>query len=96
MATIVRTPMPAEPLYAPNTDELPTVKAQLDAMRESLSKTEIIANDLGDIFGFCATEVAGKPQVFYCTCTDAEGKGPGLMLWEGTGKARVIGYFPEE
>jgi|GEM_PF-2498713 len=45
---------------------------------------------------FCATDVAGKPRVFYCTRTDAEGKGPGLMLWEGAGKARVIGYFPEE
>ena len=96
MAAIVRTPMPAKPLYAPNTNDFPTVRMQFDAMSASLSKTEIIVDDLGDIFGFCATEVAGVPRLFYCTRTDVEGKGPGLMLWEGTGKARAVGYFPEE
>ncbi|MCB1276156.1 hypothetical protein [Prosthecobacter sp.] len=93
MATIVRTPMPARPLYAPSSDDFPTVKAQLEAMAQSLTKTEILIEDLDDTFGFCATEIGGRPRVFYCTRTDAEGKGPGLMLWEGTGKARAIGHF---
>ncbi len=96
MATLLRTPMPAKPLHAPDADDFPTVKAQLDAMKQSLTQTQIIADDLGDVFGFCATEVAGKPQVFYCTRTEAEGKGPAMLLWEGAGQARVIGYLPQE
>lgn len=96
MATILRTAMPAKPMYAPGDGDFPTVKNQLDAMNVSLTTTQIIADDLGDIFGFCATEVNGKPRVFYCTRTDAEGKGPGMLLWEGEGPARVIGYLPQE
>lgn len=96
MATLLRVPMPAKPLYAPGEGDFPTVKDQLDAMKQSLTKTEIIADDLGDIFGFCATEVAGKPRLFYCTRTDAPDKGPAMLLWEGAGEARVIGYLPEE
>ncbi|MFN0080016.1 MAG: hypothetical protein ACKVY0_26420 [Prosthecobacter sp.] len=96
MATLLRTPMPAKPLYAPGEGDFPTVKNQLDAMTHSLTKTQIIADDLGDVFGFCATEVAGKPRVFYCTRTEAEGKGPAMLLWEGAGQARIIGYLPTE
>lgn len=96
MATLLRTPMPAKPLYAPGEGDFPTVKNQLDAMTHSLTKTQIIADDLGDVFGFCATEVAGKPRVFYCTRTEAEDKGPAMLLWEGEGQARIIGYLPAE
>lgn len=98
MATLLRTPLAAKPLYVPtpNMDSFPTVKEQLDAMNHSLSQTQIIADDLGDVFGFCATEVAGQPRVFYCTRTEAEGKGPAMFLWEGDGQARIIGYLPQE
>lgn len=96
MTTLLRTAMPAKPLYAPGDGEFPTVKNQLDAMTHSLGKTQIIADDLGDVFGFCAAEAAGRPRVFYCTRTEAEGKGPAMLLWEGEGPARVIGYLPQE
>lgn len=96
MTTLLRTAMPAKPMYAPGEGDFPTVKNQIDAMIHSLTRTQIIADDLGDIFGFCATEVGGKPRVFYCTRTEAEGKGPGMLLWEGEGPARVIGYLPLE
>lgn len=96
MAAILRSPMPASPLFAPNQGEFPTVKAQLDAMKESLNKAEIIADDLDEVFGFCAIEVDGPPRVFFCTRTGAEGKGPAMMLWEGVGKPRPIAYFPAE
>jgi len=96
MAALMRTPMPAKPLYAPGEGEFPTVKDQIHAMTDSLTKTQIIADDLGDIFGFCATEVAGKPRLFFCTRTEAEGKGPAMLLWEGEGPARIIGYLPTE
>lgn len=95
MATLLRTPMPAKPLYAPSSGDSPTAKDQLDAMTRSLSKTQVIADGLDDVFGFCATEVAGKPRLFYCTRTEAEGKGPAMLLWEGAGEARVIGYLPQ-
>jgi hypothetical protein len=95
MATILRIPMPAKPLYAPNQDDFPTLEAQVDAMIQSLSHVEIITDDLENAFGFCATEVDGIPRVFFCSRTGVEGKGPAMMLWEGTGEARVIGYFPE-
>lgn len=96
MSTIVRMPMPEKPLYSPDTEEFPTVKQQLDAMRDALTGTEIIADDLGDIFGFCATETGGVTRLFYTTLTDAEGKGPAMMLREGDGETRVIGYLPAD
>jgi len=64
-------------------------------MSYSLNKTEVIADGLDHVDGFCATEVGGKPRLFYCGDAD-ENKGPALMLWEGAGEPRVIGHLPKE
>jgi hypothetical protein len=95
MAAILRTPMPAKPLYAPTSGDSPSSKDQLDAMSHSLNKTEIIADDMEFAAGFCATEVEGKPQVFYYGDAD-EDKGLAMMLWDGAGKPRVIGHLPKD
>lgn len=95
MATIMRTPLPARPLYAPTSGDSPSSKDQLDAMSNSLNKTEIIAEDMEFAAGFCATEVDGRPRLFYCGDAE-EDKGPALMLWEGAGKPRVIGHLPKD
>ena len=93
MAAIMRTPMPAKPLYAPTSKDSPTTKDQLDAMAQSLNKTEIIVDGLDHADGFCATEVDSRPRLFYVG--DAEDdKGYALMLWEGSGQPRVIGHLP--
>lgn len=95
MASIVRTPMPAKPLYAPGSEETPSTKDQLTAMSHALSKTEIITEDSEHVDGFCAIEVGGKPRLFFCGDVE-EDKGPALMLWEGAGKPRVIGHLPQD
>lgn len=93
-ATLVRVPMPAAPLYTHETQDYPTVQAQLDAMSGSLAKAQILVDGLGDVSGFCASQVDGQPRMFYCTQTEAEGKGPAMFLWEGKGEPRIIGYLP--
>ena len=93
MASIMRTPIPAKALYSPASNDLPSTKDQLDAMSQSLNKTEIIVDGLDRVNGFCACEVDGKPRLFYCANDD---KGPAMMLWEGSGQPRVIGYLPQD
>ncbi len=95
MAAIMRLPMPARPLYAPTSEDSPSLKDQLDAMSRSLNQTEVIADDMEFAAGFCATEVRGRPRVFYYGDAD-EDKGLGMMLWEGAGKPRLIGHLPQE
>jgi len=95
MAAILRTPMPAKPLYSPTSKDSPTTKDQLDAMAQSLSKTEIIVDGLDHADGFCACEVGGKPRLFYVGDADDD-KGYALMLWEGSGQPRVIGHLPRD
>ena len=95
MAAILRTPMPAKPLYAPTLGDLPTTQDQLDAMSHALNKTEIIVDGLDHADGFCACEVGGKPRVFYVGDSDDD-KGYALMLWEGSGQPRVIGHLPRD
>lgn len=96
MTGILRMEMPAKPMYAPASDDSPSVQSQLSAMHGALSKTEVLNEDLGDAFGFCATEAGGKPLFFYCDRTDAEGKGPAMFLWDGKSQPRIIGYLPPE
>jgi hypothetical protein len=95
MASILRTPMPAKPLYAPGSSDTPSTNDQLAAMTHALNKTEIVSEDSEHVDGFCATEVDGKPRLFYVADPDGE-KGPALMLWEGAGKSRIIGHLPQE
>ncbi|WP_395740049.1 hypothetical protein [Prosthecobacter sp.] len=95
MAAILRTPMPARPLYAPTSEGTPSTQDHLAAMSHSLNQTELITEDSEHVDGFCATEVNGKPRVFFCGDVE-EGKGPALMLWEGAGKPRVIGHLPAQ
>lgn len=95
MAAILRTPMPANPLYSPTSKDSPTTKDQLDAMAQSLSKTEIIVDGLDQADGFCACEVDGKLRLFYVGDADDD-KGYALMLWEGSGQPRVIGHLPRD
>lgn len=96
MATIVRIPMPEKTLYGPEGDDFPTVPDQLNAMKSSLNSVEILADNLDDVFGFCAIEIHGKPRVFWCTVAVTEGKGPAMWLWDGEGEPREIGTLPQE
>lgn len=95
MAAVMRFPLPDKPLYVPASQDSPSIKDQIDAMSHSLNKTETIADDMEFAAGFCATEVGGKPRVFYIGDAE-ENKGPALMLWEGAGKPRIIGHLPQE
>ncbi|WP_395753108.1 hypothetical protein [Prosthecobacter sp.] len=95
MAALVRTPMPAKPLYAPSSSDSPSTQDHLAAMSHALSKTEIITEDYEHVDAFCATEVGGKPRVFFCGDVE-DGKGPAMMLWEGAGKPRVFGHLPAQ
>lgn len=96
LAAILRTPMTAEPLYDYSEGDDYSIQKHLDVMSQSLAKSEIITDELEGVFGFCATEVEGKPLVFFCTHSYAEGSGPAMYLWDGTGKPRVIGHLPAE
>ena len=96
LSTIVRTPVPAKTLYGPATEDFPTVREQLVTMRDALAATEIVADDLGDIRGFCATAVDGVPRVFYCAEGGGEGEGTAMILREGDAAPRVIGYLPRD
>ena len=95
MAAIMRTPLPAKPLYALGSADSPDSKTQLAAMSQALNKTEVIADGLDHADGFCATEVGGQPRLFYCGDADDD-KGYALMLWEGSGQPRVIGHLPRD
>ena len=96
MGSIVRSPVPAKPMHAPDGDEFPSVRNQLDAMLDSLKGAEVIMEDSGRVEGFCAVEVIGKPRQFYVAPIPDDEKGPAMQLWEGEGKPRVIGYLPSE
>lgn len=97
MSAIVRTPKPAKAIYAPGLDAEggPSIKQQHTAMAKALTQTQIITEDAENPIGLCAIEVDGAPLVFYYdpALTD---KGSSLMLWEGEGKPRAIGYLPEQ
>ncbi len=95
MAAIMRTPLPAKPLYALGSADSPDSKTQLAAMSQALNKTEVIADGLDHADGFCATEVGGQPRLFYCGDADDD-KGYALMLWEGAGQPHVIGHLPRD
>ena len=95
MAAIMRTPLPAKPLYALGSADSPDSKTQLAAMSQALNKTEVIADGLDHADGFCATEVGGQPRLFYCGDADDD-KGYALMLWDGSGQPRVIGHLPRD
>lgn len=96
IGALVRCPIPAKPLYAPGIEEQPSVKSSYATMLGSLGKAEVIMEDLSDVSGFCATEVDGKPLVFFRTFSEEEGKGKQLMTWDGTGKPKIIGHEPVE
>ncbi|WP_395741837.1 hypothetical protein [Prosthecobacter sp.] len=95
MSAIVRTPLPAKPLYAPGSEETPSSKDHLAAMAHALGKSEIITEDTEHVSALCATEVGGKPRLFFCGDAEEE-KGPALLLWEGAGAPRAIGHLPKE
>lgn len=96
MGTVVRVPVPEKPMYSPASEDFPSVKDQLDAMQASLKGAEVIAEDMDRLEGFCATEVNGKPRLFYVAPIPDDEKGPAMQLWEGEGKPRVIGHLPAE
>ena len=96
MGSIVRSPVPAKPMYAPDGDDFPSVRNQLDAMLDSLKGAEVIIEDSDRVEGLCAVEVNGKPRLFYVAPIPDDEKGPAMQLWEGEGKPRVIGHLPAE
>jgi hypothetical protein len=93
LGSVVRVPVPAKPMHVPNSDDFPSVKDQLDAMLASLKGAEVLEEDADRLEGFCATEVNGKPRLFYIAPDE---QGPAMQLWEGAGKPRVIGHLPTE
>ena len=95
-SAILRTPLPAKPLYAPDSADFPKVSAQLKLMGGMLGGAKVIVDEMGDMSGFCATEVAGSPRVFFCTRSgQGEGKAA-MMLWDGAGAPTAIGHIPVE
>lgn len=93
-AAIVRAPMPEKPVYASEDQDIPSLKETYTAQARALAETEIISEGLCDIYGFCATEVDGKPLVFYYTRPLEGDQGPALMLWNGSGEPKQIGQLP--
>ncbi|MBK8036622.1 MAG: hypothetical protein IPK22_05730 [Verrucomicrobiaceae bacterium] len=93
LGSVVRVPLPAKPMHVPDAEDFPTVKNQLDAMLASLKSAEVLEEDADRLEGFCATEVNGKPRLFYIAPDD---QGPAMQVWEGAGKPRVIGHLPTE
>jgi hypothetical protein len=88
MGCILRMPLPAQTLYDSKSKELPDPKTQIEAMRASLEKTELIVADTGGLSAFAACEVNGRPLVFY------RGEGPELFLWNGSGAPKQIAEEP--
>lgn len=93
MGAILRIPMPAEPLYSPDSEEQPGLQDHIDAMKLSLAKAEIIKDDLEDAEAFCAIELADAHRLFYCSRDE---KGVAMIVIHGDAKPKVIGYLPEE
>ncbi|MGV3660781.1 MAG: hypothetical protein ACO1TE_11375 [Prosthecobacter sp.] len=93
MGAILRIPVPAEPLYAPDSGEQPGIQDQIDAMKQALAKTEIIEDDLEDAEAFCAIELEDAHRLFYCSRDE---KGLAMIVINGDAKPKVIGYVPEE
>lgn len=92
MGAIVRAPLLTKPLFAKDEGGFKSVKDNYTAMAQTLAKSEVIADDLEDIYGLCATEVNGKPLVFFYSRPDENGAP--LMLWNGSGEPKVIGHLP--
>ena len=91
MGCVLRTPVPAKTLYNEASADTPDPKAQLNAMRDALAKTEIIAADTGVITAFCACEVDGHPRLFY-----RDGNARAFWIWEGTGEPKKVGEEPQD
>ena len=64
---IIRTPIPTEPLYFLKNQNMSKISSHLPTMGSLPNKTRVILDSLGDIHGFGATILAGKPLLFYCT-----------------------------
>lgn len=94
LGAIARIPMPAKPLYSPESEEQPTLQAQINAMKQSLARVEIINNELEDAQAFCATAVDGKPRLFYCSRVDD--KGVAMIVTDADAEPKVIGHLPEQ
>lgn len=94
MGAILRVPIPAKPLYNDESGDQPEPKQQLDAMRASLDKTELLVAETGGMSAFSACEVNGKSSVFYRGEKDDEGLG--LWLWNGSGAPRRLANEPLE
>lgn len=95
MGAIARIPVPAKPLYSPESDEQPTLQAQINAMKQSLAKVEIINDELEDAQAFCATELeGGEVRLFYCSRVDD--KGVAMLVIDGDAEPEIIGYLPGE
>jgi len=92
MGDLVRTPIPTKPAYGKGSAELPTLDAHYAALSRALAKTEVIPGDFEYCYGLCATEVNGKPQLFFYT-RDGQ-PGAALMLWTGAGEPKLIGRLP--
>lgn len=93
MGAILRMPMPARPLYTPDSEEQPGIQEQIDVMKQSLAKAEIIEDELEDAEAFCAIELADAHRLFYCSRDE---KGLAMIVIHGDSKPKVIGYLPEE
>ncbi|HEY1049073.1 MAG TPA: hypothetical protein VGE39_04935, partial [Prosthecobacter sp.] len=63
------------------------------AMKQALSKAEVIEDELEDAEAFCAIELADAHRLFYCTRDE---KGLAMIVINGDAKPKVIGYLPEE
>lgn len=93
MGAILRIPMPAKPLYTPDSEEQPGIQEQLDAMKQSLAKAEIIEDELEDAEAFCGIELADSHRLFYCSRDE---NGLAMIVIHGDAKPKVIGHVPEE
>lgn len=95
MGAILRMPIPAKTLYSPASEDQPTLQAQINAMKQSLAKVEIINDELGDAQAFCAIELEdGKVRLFYCDRVDD--KGVAMLVQDGDAEPEIIGYLPGE
>ena len=84
MGSIVRVPLPEKSFYDGG-EQAQDLRANLDLMRGMLEKTEIIVADTGGATAFAASEVEGRPRVFY---RDESAR---FHVWEGMGAPRALG-----
>ena len=94
MAAVIRTPRPTNANH--EHEGQGALQASYRIQAQVLGGTEVIADLEDSIHGFCATEVDGKPLVFYyMRSNDDNGDGRPLMLWKGSGAPKVIGHLPK-